>query len=257
MFSIGKLSRKTNLSVRTLRYYDEIDLLKPAKVADTGYRYYGVDEIKKLQHITALKELGFTLTSIKEILSSEEEGKESRWRGYLEFELGAVAEQQRKLAEMERLLQLTRHALEMKSEVNPEDIFLFVKAIQLPTINRQAFRDLYFKEDEINILENLPDLSTADPRNMQWAKLIRDVKANLHEPPDSETSQSLAKQILEMGNEWFQKDEQLIDKYWGLIRPEEGEKPKVYGMDAEVMNYIDRIVDWHLENNKGEEKKDE
>lgn len=40
MYSIGELSKNTNISIRTLRYYDEIGLLKPAKVADSGYRYY-------------------------------------------------------------------------------------------------------------------------------------------------------------------------------------------------------------------------
>ncbi|MGG0171205.1 hypothetical protein [Paenibacillus dokdonensis] len=85
-------------------------------------------------------------------------------------------------------------------------------------------------------------MSTDDPRSMEWAKLIRRIKEHMHEPPSSIISQELAAQIIEVSMEWFQQDEQLIDKYWSLIRPEEGMESKVYGMDAEVMNHIDRIV---------------
>ncbi|MCQ6562312.1 MerR family transcriptional regulator [Paenibacillus mendelii] len=248
MYSIGQLSEKTNISIRTLRYYDEIGLLKPAKVAESGYRYYSNEELRVLQHITALKELGFTLASIKELLSAGKESQEDRWRTYLEFELAAVAEEKKRLDEMERLLQTARYAFEMKGEVEAEDIFLFIKALRSPSEPREAFLAQHFTDHEIKIIKELPDLSANDPRNMEWARLIRKVKEHLHEPPSSSVSQDLAAQIVEVSMAWFQQDEQLIDKYWSLIRPEEGMESKVYGMDADVMNYIDSIVDWYLQN---------
>lgn len=55
LYSIGQLSKNTNISIRTLRDYGEIGLLKPAKVAESGYRYYSNEEIKMLQHITAFE----------------------------------------------------------------------------------------------------------------------------------------------------------------------------------------------------------
>ncbi|EGL18654.1 MULTISPECIES: MerR family transcriptional regulator [Paenibacillus] len=247
MYSIGELSKKTNISIRTLRYYDEIGLLKPAKVADSGYRYYSGREIKLLQHIAAMKELGFTLASIKKMLSSEEETSEINWRAYLDFELAAVAEERRRLDEMEKLLQITRHAFEMKGDVESEDIFLFIRSLSSPSEGRETFLAQHFTEKEIRIIESLPDLSADDPRNMAWAKLIREVKEHLHEPPSAAVSQKLAARIVEISMDWFQQDEQLIEKYWALIRPEEGEEAKVYGMEADVMDYIDRIVDWHLQ----------
>lgn len=48
--------------------------------------------------------------------------------------------------------------------------------------------------------------------------------------------------------EWFENDEQLLEKYWSMVRPEEGMETKVYGLDADVMNYIDQIVDRYLLN---------
>ncbi|MFD7525609.1 MerR family transcriptional regulator [Paenibacillus chitinolyticus] len=247
MYSIGQLSKKTNISIRTLRYYDEIGLLKPAEVADSGYRYYSGREVKQLQHIAALKELGFTLASIKKMLSSGEETNEINWGAYLDFELAAVAEERRRLDEMEKLLQVTRHAFEMKGDVESEDIFLFIRSLSAPSEGRETFLTQHFTDNEIRILKSLPDLSADDPRNMAWAKLIREVKEHLHEPPSSAVSQKLAARIVEISMDWFQQDEQLIEKYWSLIRPEEGKEAKVYGMEADVMDYIDRIVDWYLQ----------
>ncbi len=68
--SISETSKITNLSIRTLRYYDEIDLIKPSKITDAGYRYYDEKSLEKLQEILFLKELDFSLKEIKEIVSN-------------------------------------------------------------------------------------------------------------------------------------------------------------------------------------------
>jgi len=246
MYSIGQLSKKTNISIRTLRYYDEIGLLKPARVAESGYRYYSNEEIGTLRHIAALKELGFTLASIKELLASGESSRDTRWREYLNTELEAVASERRRLDNMEKLLLTASHAFEMKGELDSEDLFLFIRALNGSPEKREAFLLRHFTEREIGIIRSLPDLSSDDPRNMEWAKLVRVVKESMGEPPDSPASQKLAERIVAVTMGWFQGDEDLMEKYWTLIRPDEGQEPKVFGMDADTMNYIDRIVDAYL-----------
>jgi len=67
-YSINKVSRISGVSTRTLRYYDEIGLLKPFKIAESGYRIYSSAEIDTLQQILIYKELGFSLEKIKQIL---------------------------------------------------------------------------------------------------------------------------------------------------------------------------------------------
>lgn len=69
-YSISKLSSLTKISTRTLRYYDEIELLKPARVNSSGYRVYGEKEVNKLQQILLYKELGVSLELIKEIVNN-------------------------------------------------------------------------------------------------------------------------------------------------------------------------------------------
>ena len=69
-YTVQKLSEIAKISKRTLRYYDEIGLLKPARVNSSGYRIYGEKEINKLQQILFYRELGVSLEQIKLILEN-------------------------------------------------------------------------------------------------------------------------------------------------------------------------------------------
>ena len=69
MLKIGDFSKLSRVSIRMLRHYDEIGLLAPGKVdAFTGYRYYGEEQLPTIYRINALKEMGFGLAEIREIL---------------------------------------------------------------------------------------------------------------------------------------------------------------------------------------------
>lgn len=66
LYKIGDFSNLSGLSVRTLRYYDDIDLFKPKEVdLFTNYRYYLDEQLEDLKLINELKEIGFSLEEIK------------------------------------------------------------------------------------------------------------------------------------------------------------------------------------------------
>src|SRR3954468_8266153 len=72
MFSIGEFAKHGRVSVRMLRHYDEIGLLRPARVDPvTGYRTYGGAQLARLNRIIALKDLGFTLGQVGGILDEK------------------------------------------------------------------------------------------------------------------------------------------------------------------------------------------
>ncbi len=80
--NIRKFAELTGVSVRTLHYYDEIDLLKPDFVDEqSGYRYYGDNALSRMQEIMFYRELDFSLKSIKEIISSPTYNKNEALRG--------------------------------------------------------------------------------------------------------------------------------------------------------------------------------
>jgi DNA-binding transcriptional MerR regulator len=69
-YTIQRLAKMSGVSTRTLRYYDEIGLLKPAKINSSGYRIYGKEEIDRLQQILFYRYLEFDLNTIRRIITS-------------------------------------------------------------------------------------------------------------------------------------------------------------------------------------------
>ena len=79
MFSIGDFARHGRVSVRMLRHYDAIGLLRPASVDQmTGYRSYEAQQLTRLNRIVALKDLGFTLQQVRSILDDKVSVEELR-----------------------------------------------------------------------------------------------------------------------------------------------------------------------------------
>ncbi len=70
MFRIGEFSRLTQVSVRMLRHYDEVGLLRPAQIDEaTGYRLYSVQQIPAVQKIVLLRNVGFGIAEIAAALA--------------------------------------------------------------------------------------------------------------------------------------------------------------------------------------------
>ena len=113
MFGIGDFARHGRVSVRMLRHYDAIGLLRPAHVdPGTGYRYYRAGQLAELNRIVALKDLGFTLESVRGILEDRISGEELR--GMLRLrraELAAAIE-----ADAVRLRQVEERLRSIESE---------------------------------------------------------------------------------------------------------------------------------------------
>jgi DNA-binding transcriptional MerR regulator len=79
MFSIGEFARHGRVSVRMLRHYDAIGLIRPACVDPaTGYRFYQASQLAELNRVIALKDLGFTLQQVQAILAEKVSAAELR-----------------------------------------------------------------------------------------------------------------------------------------------------------------------------------
>lgn len=71
-FKTGELAKLAGVTIRTLRYYDSIDILNPSKVLENGHRLYDFNDVERLQLILGLKALDFSLVDIKEYLERSE-----------------------------------------------------------------------------------------------------------------------------------------------------------------------------------------
>lgn len=73
MYKIKEFSELTNVSIKTLRYYDEINLFKPSYIDEfTNYRYYEDNQIKDIKYIIKLKSLGLSLNEIKDYINTND-----------------------------------------------------------------------------------------------------------------------------------------------------------------------------------------
>ena len=125
MLKIGEFSSLARISIRTLRHYDELGLLRPLHVDDeTGYRYYSVSQLPRLHRILALRDLGFPLEKIGEAL--DENITADALRGMLllrqaEQEM-QVQEEQERLSRLKALLHVIEQEGKMSSDVIVKDV---------------------------------------------------------------------------------------------------------------------------------------
>ncbi|MGN0262166.1 MAG: MerR family transcriptional regulator [Eggerthellaceae bacterium] len=83
-YSVNALTKLSGASARTLRYYDEIGLLKPSRIAQSGYRMYGPQEVDRLQQILFYRELGFPLKDIQALLEDPDFDKLRAFENHLQ-----------------------------------------------------------------------------------------------------------------------------------------------------------------------------
>src|SRR5215212_7904905 len=98
MIRIGDFSKLSRVSIKTLRFYDEMELLKPVEVDRfTGYRYYEFDQLARLYRILALKDLGFSLEEIGHLLKGNLSTEQMR--GMLKLRQAEIRQQVEQEAE--------------------------------------------------------------------------------------------------------------------------------------------------------------
>ncbi|WP_026413035.1 MerR family transcriptional regulator [Actinomadura oligospora] len=121
MFTIGDFARHGRVSVRMLRHYDALGLLRPARVdPGSGYRHYQAGQLARLNRLIALKELGFTLQQVRQILDDQVTTEELRAmlrlrRAELEAAMTAAAA---RLVQVEARLR----SIEREGQMPTEDI---------------------------------------------------------------------------------------------------------------------------------------
>src|SRR5215213_7391784 len=129
MIKIGEFSKLVQVPVPTLRYYDQVGLLKPIAVDRfTGYRYYSASQLPRLHRILALKGLGFSLEQIGAVL--DEGLTPEQMRGMLRLRHAQISQQlndmksqlvevEVRLQQIEREEQLSRYEVRLK-QVEPQ-----------------------------------------------------------------------------------------------------------------------------------------
>ncbi len=126
MFSIGEFARHGRVSVRMLRHYDAIGLLRPACVDPvSGYRFYQASQLAELNRAIALKDLGFTLQQVQTIL--EEKVTAAELRGMLKLRRAEIRAQIE--AETARLARVEARLLTIEDEARAPAAGVVIKRL--------------------------------------------------------------------------------------------------------------------------------
>jgi DNA-binding transcriptional MerR regulator/ADP-ribose pyrophosphatase YjhB (NUDIX family) len=84
-WSIQEVARASGVTARTLRYYNEIGLLEPARIGGNGYRYYEHEQLLRLQQILLLREIGLDLATIRGVVDTERDPTATLHRHHTEL----------------------------------------------------------------------------------------------------------------------------------------------------------------------------
>lgn len=150
MIRIGDFSKLSRISVKTLRFYDEMELLKPVEVDSfTGYRYYEYSQLRRLNRILALKDLGFSLDEIRRLL--EYNLPVEQLRGMLK--LREAESRQRVQDEAERLVHIEARLRQIEQEdiMSKYDVVikkidaLKVASLPLPNLRGSLLKIIWFR----------------------------------------------------------------------------------------------------------------
>ena len=124
MYKIGDFSKITNLTIKTLRYYDEENILKPSsRNAENGYRFYDENDFKKAKLIALLRKLDFSISEIKDVLMSCEEPEDLSY--YLKEKQAMISKKMQ--AEKNLIKEIDSYILKGQKEDNSMDYEVNVK----------------------------------------------------------------------------------------------------------------------------------
>lgn len=135
MLRIGDFSRLGKVTIQTLRHYDQLGLLKPVEVDHfTGYRFYSATQLPRLNRILLLKDLGFTLDQVKDML--DEDLPLQQFVGMLKLKRAEV--EQQITAEQTRLTQIEARLRWIAGETRMPDYEISLKSVEaIPVLSVQ------------------------------------------------------------------------------------------------------------------------
>ncbi|MBO1581593.1 MerR family transcriptional regulator [Bacillus sp. XF8] len=174
-WTISEFASIGDVTVRTLRYYDKINLLKPSDYTEGGHRLYVKDDLYVLQQIQALKHLGFSLGEIQNIILQNDIPKEN-FMERIHFQRELL------LAEQERIAKVLKHMDEMVEVVQKEeriDVPLFCSFLQTFIMEKENREWL-----EERGIQDIDDKELKLKFNQRFMSLIKQIKRYREEKKD-------------------------------------------------------------------------
>ncbi|WP_230192193.1 MerR family transcriptional regulator [Paenibacillus sp. CECT 9249] len=248
MIHIKEVAKQTKITVRTLRYYDQIGLLASSSKTEGGHRLYSEEDLKKLQQIQFLKGMGYRLQDIKEMLSDAK----WNWSDSLKSQLVYIMEEQERLKSMELSLRELINGIAFEGG---NDRLAIQKLIQLSNQNKkrlQRFTESGFTAKDRELWAKLPKLGGEDPSSLEWIALLGQIKRLMTEDPASPKVQNIIRRMMEKLTEQFEGEDEFLDKLWDARKSSaQSEELGLYPIEKEVLDYMERGYEIYISSVQG------
>lgn len=180
MYPIGEFSKKTGITIRTLRYYGEKGLLLPARISESGQRYYNDTNIITVQKIVTFKYLDYSLEEIKELLKKDVSLLES-----LENQKLQLLQKKKQLEQMLATIETAIHIHRESTAVDPTTLLLVIHSLLTEDAQKDYLRQ-YLPEPLIEKVYNYLDINFIEINRRYIENLYEVKQAFLHPPEDRE-----------------------------------------------------------------------
>ncbi|MDQ3779571.1 MAG: MerR family transcriptional regulator [Chloroflexota bacterium] len=190
-YRVGEVAQLTNVSIRTLHHYDRIGLLQPASHSEAGYRFYGREEVLRLQQILTLRYLGFPLNQIGRLLDRAD----FDLLGSLRIQRGVLRD---RIVELERVDAALAALIAHRERHAAWDWNLIVTAshaVQHGQLEGERLMERYYTPQQMQQFHELGEqVGQAEIKAIEtaWTELMAEVRANSHLDPASPEARALA-----------------------------------------------------------------
>lgn len=198
MYTVHQLAKLANVTTRTLRYYDQIDLLKPTAYTTSGYRQYDQEAVERLQKILFYRTFEFKLEDIKRLLADDQ-----HFKTLLEQQAQHIAKQQQQLAALQRNITRTLKYLGGETMTNAQRFEGF-KQRQLAENELQYGQELreQYGDDVINRAYE-KRLSQSEATYDEMQRLSQRIIAQLKVANKYGLESDEAKQLVHLHKQWI------------------------------------------------------
>ena len=234
-YSIQELSRLSGVTTRTLRWYDQIGLLKPSRVAESGYRYYGGAEVDRLQDILYYRALGVELARIKECLDDPSFDRLAALRNHL----AALEAERERLEQLIRSVKDTIGAEERNEIMSDEQKFEAFKKRAVAHNEEVYGAEIRSKYGDQEVDEaNAAVMNLTQAQYQEWTNLGREIQERLEAAVQAGTSpeSEAGREITALHRRWLTITGTPYDpaKHRGIA--------ELYVMDERFTGYYDKRV---------------
>lgn len=165
-WKVGRLANQTGVSIRTLHYYDEINLMTPSHRTGSGHRLYVRQDVERLLRIKLLQQLGFSLDDIRELLDNPTFAP----KRVLEMHLRQLRDELDAKRKLCTLLEAITRRMDAKQEIPVEEFLQIIKEIEM----QEKIKEYYTEEQLETLRKRGEELGSEHIENVQkeWPELM-------------------------------------------------------------------------------------